>query len=131
MNAPTTPQRAASSTPSTHSVLAPLTGTQLRLIDEIAYLSNLHATNAPRGGKWCQPSRRYLAEKCNRSIWTISRATCDPRFRRLVAHHQQRKLRGAWRSCKYYIVHRAAWAWAHALHTAISTAHRPHTTHLS
>jgi len=106
--------------PPTKTPLQKLTVTHLRLIDEIAYLSRLHARTAPRGGKWCQPSRRYLAEKCARSIWTISRATNDARFAPMVSHRQQRKRQGVWRTCKYWIISKHAWAWANGFHAALA-----------
>lgn len=125
----TTTQTDAQTPQHTHSPLHTLTATQLRLLDEIAFLARTHSRTAPRGGKWCQPSRRYLAEKTGRSIWTISRATCDPRFRRLVDHHQQRKVRGIWRTCKYYIRHRSAWRWSNALHLALTQSYARRRAH--
>lgn len=108
-----------------HPHLPKLNATELRLLDEIANLCRYHARHSPRGGRWCQPGRAWLANRIGVTVWTISRNTNRPRFRALVEHHQQRKHRGTWRTCKYFVRDPRVWIWAHAV-AKITGRVRPH-----
>lgn len=103
-----------------------LTATQLRLLDELTYLARLQARRSPSGAKYCTPGRHYLARKCGRSIWTISRNLHDPRLRGIIITTQRRPTHGRWHTNLYRVTSWRAWAWSSALHHAISTTpHRP------
>lgn len=87
-----------------------LTGTELRIIDELHFLSEQQRSRSPKGAAYAIPGRRWLAQRCGVTVWQVSRATSRLANLGLLSKSQRRPQGGRWRSCIYWVHARTAWA---------------------
>lgn len=101
-----------------------LSSLDLRLLDELAFLSRLTASKSPSGAKYCFPGRVWLAQRLGCSLETITRHTKKLRDLGLLSKLQRRQVAGTWQTCLYRIVHPMAWAAAQLRQKLAATADR-------
>lgn len=90
------------------NIINGLTGTELRIINEVAYLSRLSRARSHIGAEYSVCGQKYLARKCGRSISAIQRAcrrlwqigVLTRKRRRMVAGRWQTNLLTVRRSIK-------------------------------
>lgn len=92
-----------------------LTGTELRLIDELHYLAELQRQRSPKGAAYAIPGRAWLAQRIGVTIWQISRATSRLAKLGILTKSQRRPVGGRWRSCIYWLNARASWGAARVM----------------
>lgn len=105
------------------SVWNQLTSIDLRLIDELAFLSRLTSKSSRSGATYCFPGREWLAARLGCSVETITRHTKKLRDLGLLHKLQRRQVAGSWQTCLYRLVHPMAWA-AAALRSKIAATAR-------
>jgi len=107
-----------------------LRGADMRLLDEIGYLSRIAAQRSPKRAHYAMPGRRWLAERLGCSVRTVTRITTKLARLGILNKRQRRPVRGRWQTCLYACVAPAGWA-AVALATRIRsiTNRRPKVAH--
>lgn len=101
-----------------------LSNTELRLLDWIAYLSEIQSKKSPTGAKWCRPSRKYLADKLGVCVRTISRAASRLQALGLLFVQQRNPIKGIWQTNYYKIIGPKGWALAKFRHRVRSVVNR-------
>ena len=107
-----------------------LRGADMRLLDEIGYLSRIAAQRSPKRAHYAMPGRRWLAERLGCSVRTVTRITTKLAHLGILNKRQRRPVRGRWQTCLYACVAPAGWA-AVALATRIRSLsnRRPKVAH--
>ena len=85
-----------------------LDGYDIRLLEEIEFLSKLQAKKSITGAKYCCPSEIYLSKKVGIARENISRHISKLSRLGILAITHRRKLRGNWQTNMYRIV---SWVW--------------------
>ncbi len=80
-----------------------LSGVDLKLLDEIAFLSRKRAERSRSGALYCAPGRKYLARKIGVAVSTISRHVSKLKRLGLLTALQRRPIGGIWQSNMYKI----------------------------
>ena len=101
-----------------------LSGTELRLLEQLAYLIALHRQRRPGGTPYATPGRAWLAARLGTCETTISRASHSLARRGLLRVVQRRPRAGRWQTCLYQIVDAAGWAGARLAANVRSLFHR-------
>lgn len=97
-----------------------LSSLDIRLLDELAYLSRRQAEHSPTGAHYCHPGRKWLAQRLACSVETITRSTTKLKRLGLLHKFQRRPVAGHWQTCLYRLIHWTAWH-AAAIRNAITT----------
>ena len=87
-----------------------LSSLDIRILDELAFLSRSTATRSATGARYCYPSRPWLAQRLACSVETITRHTSKLARLGLLAKLQRRPVRGTWQTNLYRLIHPMAWA---------------------
>ena len=101
-----------------------LNSKDIRLLDELAFLSRCTARNSPTKAHYCVPGRTYLAQRLHCSTTTISRRTSHLQSLGLIAKRQRRQVLKQWQTCIYRLVTPIAWKIAAAIRSITQTARR-------
>jgi DNA-binding transcriptional MocR family regulator len=86
-----------------------LTGIDLRLLDELIFLSRATARRSPRHAHYCIPGRKYLARKLGCSIVTISRHIAKLKHLGIIEAFQRRPIAGTWQTNFFRVLTWQAW----------------------
>lgn len=96
----------------------------VRLLDQIAYLSTVHNRQSKRGGRYAVPGRRWLAQRLGCSVWTISRHTSALQRAGILQKYQRPQKAGRFRSCVYWLVEPGSWVVARTRQLLRAASHR-------
>jgi biotin operon repressor len=91
-----------------HKTFQQLDGYDLKLLEEIHFLSQLQAKKSPTGAKYCNPSQVYLSKKLGISRESISHHVTKLHKLGVLDVTHRRKLHGRWQTNLYKIV---SWVW--------------------
>jgi len=116
----------------TKTLWATLSGVDLRLIDEIRFLSDLQAKKSPTGATYCMPGRKYLAAKLSVSVRTISRHVAKLASLGVLAVTQRRPQAGHYSTNLYRLSSNIAWCLARIVAKIANRFHRgPKKSHIA
>ena len=87
-----------------------LTGTELRLIEQLAYLIERQRQRRPGGTPYALPGRAWLAARLGTCVTTISRASGRLARRGMLHVVQRRPRHGQYQTCLYQIIDASGWA---------------------
>ena len=129
---PTTPTAALPPRRYDNALWNQLRSIDLRLLDELAFLSRKQRQRSPSGATYCCPGRAYLARKLDCSIETISDHISHLAQLGLIHRVQRRPHAGRFQTTLYRLIHPMAWAAARVRQLVLRTAHRvPIKTHIA
>lgn len=94
---------------SVQQIYRKLDGHDIRLIEELVYLSRLQSKKSPSGAKYCCPSEIYLAKKLGVRREAVSRHVSKLARLGVLEVTHRRKVRGMWQTNLYRV--RRAFAW--------------------
>ncbi len=86
-----------------------LTGIDLRLLDELIFLSRRQADQSTRQAHYCIPGRKYLARKLNCAVVTVSRHVSKLKRLGILDAFQRRPVTGRWQTNFYRVLTWQAW----------------------
>jgi DNA-binding transcriptional ArsR family regulator len=87
-----------------------LTSIDLRLLEEMGWLSRQTHRRSPSGAYYCFPGRLWLGIRVGASTRTISRHLAKLARLGLLSKRQRRPRLGRWQSNLYRLIHPMAWA---------------------
>lgn len=109
-----------------------LSSLDVRILDELAYLSRLQAQKSTTGARYCVPGRRWLAERLGCSVETISEHTSRLADLGLIRKLQRRPLDGKFQTNLYRLIHPMAWMAARVARAVTRVANRmPRMAHIA
>lgn len=86
-----------------------ITATQIRILEQIDYLSRQQAKRSRWGARYCCPGQAYLARKIGVHPVTVSKAVTDLADKGILSVTHRRKVRGIWQTNLYRIMSRCWW----------------------
>lgn len=105
---PTPP--AARKAPLDRTTWRKLRGQDIRLLDEIGFLSRLQARRSARRAHYCTPGRAWLAGRLGCSTRTVSRVSAKLAALGVLSKLQRRPVDGRYQTNLYAVVAPAGWA---------------------
>lgn len=105
-----------------------LDGVDLRLLEEIAYLSDLQRKKSPTGARYCCPSELYLSQKIGVRREAISRHVNKLAELGVLSVTHRRKKGGNWQTNLYKVVKWVYWKVRQAVSGLRGKLHRVRPT---
>lgn len=105
---PASPQAHHLHLPFPHDITLQLDGADLRILEEMNFLSRLQAKKSRTGAKYCTPGEEYLGEKVGLSRSRVSDHICKLEKLGLLQVQRRRPINGRWQTNLYKIIN---WCW--------------------
>jgi biotin operon repressor len=106
-----------------HKTFNKLDGYDLKILEQIYFLSQCQAKKSPTGAKYCTPSEKYLGKQLGISRESVSHHVVKLNKLGVLDVTHRRKVQGRWQTNLYKIV---SWIWWRIRQATKSLRTRPH-----
>jgi len=111
-----------------HKTFNKLDGYDLKILEQIYFLSRCQAKKSPTGARYCTPSEKYLGNQLGISRESVSHHVVKLNNLGVLDVTHRRKLHGRWQTNLYKIV---SWIWWRIRQATKSLRTRPHRVKLA